>query len=367
MNDQHEKRLIVLLSRYQMSVDNIEEAKRIIESGIDWYKVFIGALNNKIIGLVYYNIIRNNLLCKIKPIIYNLMKYYYLCNAERNKYLIREKYHIIEKLNNDGINVLALKGGYLVEKVYKDWGSRTCNDLDFYCRIEDALGIDKALGEIGYKQGEIDWNTKTIVDMPRLKKIGWKLNMNNIPTYIKKIEDSDYIDFIEIDFSYAFDLRKDVSISESVFKNSRNNQMSKYDAIIYLASHLFKEAENDIWIEAKADLNLIKFCDIREDLRGFDDKEIEQLVERSMELKCEGAMYYCAYYLNIIYEDEMFERILDCFSKHGYELKQTKYDRLDFSKETEMNFWNRIFSYDNSESLLSEDFETKKKILNQRD
>ncbi len=359
----NEKRLVVLLTRYEADEIVRHEAHRLIEDGVDWYKVFILALNNKVIGLVYYNLIRFGLMCKIKPILYNLMKYYYLCNARRNKYIISEKKRILNELNRNGVNVLSLKGGVLLERIYKDWGSRACNDLDFYCKLENIEQLGKILKGIGYKQGEIDWNQQKIVNFSRIKKMGWKVNMNTIPTYIRKIEDNEYIDFLELDFSYSFDLRKDVSISKTVFDRSCNNEMDISDTIIYLCSHLYKEAENDIWIEAKADMNLIKFCDIREMVICLDKENVRYLVERALELNCAEAVYYCAYFLQIIYEEKMFEDLMVMFSHYGYELRETRYDKLDFSEDTRNRFWNRIFSFDNSVVLLDERFKENKRMI----
>lgn len=362
-----EERLIVLLARYTADGKIIEEARKIIAEGVDWYKVFLLALNNKIIGLVYYNLVRYKLLVKMKPIIYNLMKYYYFCNKERNKLILSEKKKIIDTLNNRGINVLSLKGGVLLEHVYQDIGSRVCNDLDFFCNLGDAKYFDEILGSIGYKQGEIDWNEQDIKDFSRIKKTGWKMNMNTIPTYIRKMPDNDFVDFLELDFSYAFDLRKDVSIVDLVFDRSINNEMDECDTIIYLCSHLFKEAENDIWIEAKADMNLIKFCDIRESMISFNKEGIDRLVGRALELNCAEAVNYCMYYLLLVYDENIFKEVIAAFLEKGYELKRTKFEELDYSEENAQRFWKRIFTYDNASLLLDEKYILNKKIIEQGD
>lgn len=360
-----EEKVLILLSRYELTNNEVKKIRDVVTQGIDWYRLFIIAMNNKVIGLVYYNLCKYNLLERMKPIILSLMKYYYIGNRERNKCIMQEKQEILSSMKDNGVNILVLKGGALLDNVYKDYGSRTCNDLDFFCSLKDIDKIDKVLNKLGYMQGEYDWKRKCIVDYSRIKKTGWKINMNTIPTYIKKIEGNEFIDFLELDFSYAFDLRKDVSISEDVFIHSMNDEMSMYDSIIYLCSHLYKEAENDIWIDAKADLNLIKFCDVREACKKLNEEDIEQLIQRSMEIKCAKAVYYSVYYLFIIYEEEFFRKIILGFKKRGYVLKKTKYDILDFKKSSRKIFMKRLFGYDNTNIILEGNFKKNKSIVEQ--
>lgn len=358
-----EEKVIIMLCKCNLSEREIAELKRIISQGVDWHRLFNLALNNKVIGLAYYNLVRYRLFTKVKPILFCLMKYYYIGNRERNIFLMQEQKNILEKMNANSIPVLKLKGGSLLDKIYKDYGSRTCNDLDFFCRIEDRSRIDVIMSELGYIQGEYDWENEEIQPLPRMKKIGWKANMNTFPIYMKKINNNPYVKFLEIDFSYAFDLRKDVSISNLVFRNSVANEMCLVDSIIYLCCHLYKEAENDLWIEAKADLQLSKFCDIRETIRKLPGHDFEILIERAFELKCEEAVYYCTYYSYVIYKEEMFWNILKSIEQKGYVLKRTKYDNLDYSQENTNVFMKRLFAYDNSEHLLSDSYIRNKRAI----
>ncbi len=360
-----EEKVLILLSRYGLMAEEIQAVRSLICEEFDWYKFFVLALNNKVIGLVYYNLKKHNLMCRMKPILMHLMKYYYYGNRERNRCLMEEKKVLLDAMSKHDVKVLVLKGGVLLDKIYFDYGSRTCNDLDFFCSLNDIDKIDRIVRQLKFIQGEYDWTNKRVNDFSRIKKMGWKMNMNTIPTYIKKIEGNDFIDFLELDFSYAFDLRKDISISGTVFEKSVGNEMSLYDSIIYLCAHLYKEAENDIWIDAKADINLIKFCDIRETCKELHDDDVCSLVCRSFELDCCAAVYYCAYYLYMIYGDKKFKDIMICFVKNDYELKETKFSKLDFSEENKLFFMKRLFSYDNSQNLLDETYKKNKLVIEQ--
>ena len=361
-----EERTIVLLARYDLQDFEVNEVKQLLKDDFDWYKFFLLALHNKIIGLVFYNLKRYQLLCRMKPIIFYLMKYYYFGNKHRNQIVMKEKEAIINAMRKKSIPILCLKGGVLLDSVYTDYGSRVCNDLDFFCSLNDVEAIGQIVEGLGYIQGEYSWDTNTVTEFSRIKKLGWKMNMNTIPTYIKKMESNDYIDFLELDFSYAFDLRKDISISSTVFENSRDYEMSKIDSIIYLCSHLYKEAENSIWIEAKSDLNLIKFCDIRESIKRIDSKDIDKLINRSIEIDCWEAVFYCAYYMTILYGDE-YLGVINKYKSQGLELTETKYDKLDFSEKNRKLFYKRLFAYDNSNDLLSKQFISNKQIIDRKD
>lgn len=361
-----EEQAIVLLARYSLSEAEVQEIDQLLKEDFDWYSFFIYALNNKVIGLVFYNLKKYQLMRRMKPIIYYLMKYYYYGNKHRNQVIMKEKELIINAMREKNIRILSLKGGVLLDCVYTDYGSRTCNDLDFFCSLNDVEAIAQVVGGLGYVQGEYNWNTNTVTDFSRIKKLGWKMNMNTIPTYVKKIEGNEYIDFLELDFSYSFDLRKDVSISATVFENSKEYEMSEIDSIIYLCSHLYKEAENDIWIEAKADLNLIKFCDVREAIKRIGERDIESLIARSIELDCWKAVLYCAYYMTILYGDN-YLTIINMYKEKGYELIETKFDKLDFSSKSREFFYKRLFNYDNSIDLLDKQFVLKKQFIDEKE
>ena len=361
-----EERTIILLARYYLQDFEVNEVKQLLKENFDWYKFFLLALNNKVIGLVFYNLKRYQLLCRMKPIIFYLMKYYYYGNKHRNQIIMKEKELIISAMREKNVRILSLKGGVLLDTVYSDYGSRTCNDLDFFCRLNDADVIGNIVEGLGYVQGEYNWNTNTVMNFTRIKKLAWKMNMNTIPTYVKKMENNEYIDFLELDFSYAFDLRKDISISWTVFENSNDYEMSEIDSVIYLCSHLYKEAENAIWIEAKADLNLIKFCDVREAIKRIDINDIDRLISRSIELNCWEAVFYCAYYLTILYGDEYLV-LVNKYKSLGLEMVETKYNKLDFSDNSREIFFKKLFNFDNLNDLLDKQFVLNKQQIDRKE
>lgn len=351
-----EKRLIILLGRYTFDENVVKEIKELLSNELRWEKILEYAINCKCVGLVYFNIRRLGLMIYIKPIIYNIFKYYYQCNKYRNKMVLEEKRHLVKIFENEKVVLYPLKGARLLDEVYTDLGSRALNDLDFLCDLEDRVLIDNIMQKRGYEQGDFDWSSYLIKRMERQKLISWKINLNTIPIYLKKPEiDDPIIDFFAVDFSYALDLKKDISVTKKILSNGSNNEMDKIDFLLHLCCHLYKEAEEAIWIKAAADLNLIKFCDIREFvLYHFDSYQNEQLsmiITRAEEYNCWEELYFSLYFVEEIYHDNIIAEILEEMKTRHMVLNETRYFQLDNSEVAKEAFYERMFAFENADIL----------------
>lgn len=351
-----EQKLIVLLGRYTFDEHTIKEIEDLLEHKIEWNKVLEYAISCKCIGLIYFNLIRLGLMVYIKPIIYYIFKYYYYGNKLKNIFLMEEKTRLLDAFRRNHIVVYPLKGARLLSEIYIDLGSRTMNDLDFLCKLEDRNIIDDVMREMGYRQGEFDWREYSIKKIERSKMIGWKINMNTLPTYLKiPPREKTQLEYIAIDFSYALNLKKDVSITKKIFENGLSDNMDSIDFLLHLCCHLYKEAEEDIWIEAAADVNLIKFCDIREFLiHNFshtDDEVLSTIVLRAVDYGCWEDLYFALYFLLEIYNDDISEKIMGYIRGEGLELKATKYHKLDGSEAEREAFYKRLFAFKNMSTI----------------
>lgn len=351
-----EKRLIILLGRYTFDESILKEIKKLLSHKLRWEKVLKYAINCKCVGLIYFNMRRFGLMVYIKPIIYNIFKYYYACNKCKNELFLEEKRNLIEIFEKKKVIVYPLKGARLLDEVYTDLGARALNDLDFLCDVEDRILIDSIMRKKGYEQGDFDWNSFSIKRMDRQKLIGWKINLNTIPIYLKKsVEENSIIDFFAVDFSYALDLKKDIRVTKKILNNGSANEMDPIDFLLHLCCHLYKEAEEIIWIKAAADLNLIKFCDIREFILyhfgSVQNEQLSRIINRAEEYNCWKELYFSLYFVEEIYHDNIIKELLRKMGSRHLVLKETRYLRLDNSEASKDAFYARLFAFENADVL----------------
>ena len=188
----------------------------------------------------------------------------------------------------------------------------------------------------------------------------WKMHVGNLYPHSLSIANQ-YCDFVSIDFSYDVDLRKDYKATQEMLNNSVINELygteafllSKIDFLIHLCIHLYKEATNVQWVIYHADLNLIKFCDVREYTKAIIEKLDEEVFyNRIQALRAEEAVFYTFYYVDYLFEENFSSslsenlniRDIDYLSKYGY----NDYDSPAVWKKT---FYERFFSTSNLDEL----------------
>lgn len=172
-----------------------------------------------------------------------------------------------------------------------------------------------------------------------------------------KICDSQYAECVKFDISFNLDLKLEPNPVSSMLDRAYQSDGLWYlkpsDFFIHLCCHLYKEASNAEWIYQNKDVNIIKFCDVREYvLQKMQTEDIQKAIHSALEYKVNQAVYYTIFYLKMIYQD-------------GYEdgiMKELEIDDLSFLEQFGQNnfkepvkfkksFWERIFSDSNAEEL----------------
>lgn len=74
----------------------------------------------------------------------------YLQCAARNMGVAVQLGRVLDGLRARGVEVMVLKGVYLAESLYGDWGARTTSDIDLLAKRPDYPEIEAALKELGY-------------------------------------------------------------------------------------------------------------------------------------------------------------------------------------------------------------------------
>ncbi len=363
--------LIINLSRVHLTKEIIEESKKLIPQ-VDWSRLFTLAVKNKVIQLVWshlrlfpetYEGIDSQYLK-----IFNMM---YQTNKEKNKITFQEMVKLSKALEQEGTLSSPLKGGLLAYEVFSE-GQRSMNDLDFLISRDDLMKVVKVMKELGYVMGKYDPITKEIKQVSREVDVFWKINLNNLHPFVKSMDN--IFEYFDVDFSFYLDMAKNHQstvemLERGIYRNIGGQSLYCLDVedfLIQVCTHLFKEATNVFWVSQKADLNLIKFCDVREYVLQYQyEIDWDLFIERVRKYGYDKAIYYCFYYIKVLFNDDFCDQILAGFDLDENFLNEYGQNDYDKSVKWEKDFMNRLFSVDNF-SEIKEVSMYQKFINNQR-
>lgn len=351
MKNEDERELVVLMSRIvdiESCADRIEQL--VLSKGINWNLVIQYLCKTKVCGLFWRNISLFGLQMAIPSNVRRILEFYYEGNCERNKILIEELNHLLDLFYSLNIKVAPLKGAVLLDRVYIDYGSRQLNDVDLLISKKDINSLNNAFKIAGYQQGNlvIGKNGLEIKPLSRMDEIIWKTKMNNLSPYYKIIN-SRWCKVVDVDCCFAYDYQLESSFVENIMDDlvERDNKfyIKKEDFFIHLCCHLFKEASNASWALLGTDLNLIKFCDVREFLlREIDSDSWKIICQSALKNGYSKAIFFSIYYMEMIFGKTILYSYKDDLkisnSEFIYEYGAREYGQ---AKTWKLNFMDRLF------------------------
>ena len=354
----NEQNMIIALSRVTCTVKNKEEIIQLMKQKLNWFKILEYAIRHKVAPLMYKNLRDIELLKEIPYEIGRLLNTYYYATKERNIYLGEETKKFIKLCEESNVKCSILKGAYLIPCVYKDMGIRTTHDIDCLVSKSDKKIVTKIMNSMGYYQGEFSDDRKTFTPIDRKIEILWNMRMHNFYPYMKKV-DSPFVDLAVFDISFALDFKLKTDLVTDMLNNLVYNpecnmyMLNKIHFFIHLCNHLYKEATTTMYILENNDLNLIKFCDVREYiLQKMDEDSLNEAIVFAKKNEIEKCLYFCLYFLKVIYndgyEDGLIEKIGDLDKKVLNEFGEDEYNNPQIYVKT---FWERFFSFDNSDEI----------------
>lgn len=349
--DSKEKRLILLLCRLTFSEHEKNEIKELVSQKINWMKVYEYSISNKITTLVWNNLKDLNIQYNIPKYLKNILKFTEVGIEKQNRLYLHQVEDIINEFKTNNCVCVPVKGSFFIPNMYKDYRLRYMGDMDFLIRKRDIPTVYKVMEKKGYIQGQYIASQNTILPMSRKDNITWKLKMSHLYPFVKKI-DSEYLGAFKCDFRFALDDSLDPEPINEMIKSYDGTILPAY-RFIHLCTHLYEEAKKEIYILLGKDINLIKFCDIREFVLKFmDENDFETVVDFASKYNLNNAIYFTLWYLNEIYHDGYEEKIM----KH-IQIDDTKFlytfGKTD-EKQTQIwkkSFWDRLFSGYNLDEL----------------
>lgn len=246
---------------------------------------------NRMQGVAYGKLKTCNCLGKVNREFRNSLKSAYESNVKKNKSFLQCVDYINIVLSECNCKFAMLKGAYLCS--YFPEGYRTSNDVDLLVLPENVSIIGDILLKAGFLQGKLI--NDEFVQATRNEIIESKMMRGETVPYIKRV-DLPEMKYLEVDINFSMDYKTgDTDILKKILDRAHITEVNgillqtldRYDFIIHLCSHLYKEATTLPWVEMKRDMALYKYFDIYGLLSDMSNSEIDDLFIRANELKME--------------------------------------------------------------------------------
>lgn len=352
-----EQRLVVLASRSKDSID-VNEITNVLKSSLNWEQVLFYASKNKVLSLIYENISGLGFKKYIPKYYQALIEDSCYCNEIRNTEKLEELQKILQAMNDANIDIVPVKGGYLIDNVYKNRRVRATNDIDALIRRKDVKQIDAVMKSLGYVSGELDIDKHEIIQPNQTKKVLYRTKMYNLLPYIKFGQSTPNC-YIMFDFSFALDFSLDFAPVEDMINSSvivgGNKQLLPEHFFVHMCCHHYREASHTEWIRIGKDLNLIKFCDVREFVLQKMNKELLlKAIAFGEKYNLQKAIYFTLFFLKEIYNDGYEQELLTLLNidDTSFLYKFSEGD-ITLSNTRKKDFWTSIFAESNKDEIMS--------------
>jgi len=290
----NEKQLFFELCKFQNP--DIKKIEELIAKGAATPEVLGHLFYNRMEGIAYGVLLKNKLLGGINREFRNSLKNSNLQNKQKNDSFLKCIEQLNEILGKSKVRYALLKGAYLCN--WYPQGYRTSNDVDILLNAKDITKLSHHLIEHGFKQGNI--KNDEFIPATREEIIGSKMMRGETVPYIKEVN-LPLMKFFEVDLNYSISYKNEkdsiveefvLNAEEIILKNQKIVTLDKYDFVIHLCEHLYKEATTYPWVEMKRDMTLYKFCDIYALLYSYTKKDYKNLQKRVKTLEREISCYY---------------------------------------------------------------------------
>ncbi|MCM1285692.1 MAG: nucleotidyltransferase family protein [Acetobacter sp.] len=350
-----EKKLICLLSRQHLNDNEKKQISVLLKQNILWNYIFDVTLKNKCHLLVFNNLkdfeIQSEEYLKYNKII-ECMSFYNSANL-KSKY--EELNLFLEKLPKE-VKVVPVKGAHLIKNMYNSFYIRATNDFDFLFKKKDLSIIKSTLNDLGYYQGEYDSKTDTIIPFNAKKRILYNTKMYNLLPYIKIVNNAALkTNLFDFSHSLDFDLKNNI-VEEMIEAASFNDgvwELKPAHFFIHMCCHHYREGSHASWILIGKDLNIIKFCDVREYVVNcMKHDDILEAIDFAKKHNLQKAVYFTIYFVKEIYdagfEDEILNSLDISDESFLYEYGENEYDEVKTRKK---DFWTSLFDHNNKDEI----------------
>jgi len=280
---------------------NEKKIEKLLKDGAATEQVLGWLFANRMAGVAYSVLEKTELLNNVNREFRNSLKNANLLNKKINEDYLGCIKFLSTELESCGVPYALLKGAYLCYW-YSD-GCRTSNDIDVLISPDDVGKISAKLKLAGFKQGHL--KNDRFVPATRQEIIESKMMRGETVPFIKPIN-LPHMKYLEVDLNFSLDYKNS---DDTILKNmlSRANVLTiksanirvldRYDFILHLSSHLYKEATTVPWIRMKRDMTFYKYSDIYGLLYDFTTGDYDMLLDRAEETGMRKELMYCIHHI----------------------------------------------------------------------
>lgn len=276
---------------------NKAEVEELLESGCFSEEVIGTLFVNRMAPVAYGVLQKEGLTDKLSREFRNSLRDAKMIAEQRTQSFIRCIEIVTSVLEQANANYALLKGAYLCG-VYP-LGYRTSNDIDILVLPENITKISNALKGAGFEQGSI--RNGEFVPATRKEIIESKMMRGETVPFIKQV-DMPFMKHLEVDINFSLDYKNSdgkalarmlerADLISTAFGKIRT--LDRYDFLIHLCAHLYKEATTLPWIKMKRDMTLYKYMDIYYLFKMLSEADEKALIARVAEYGVENELLYC--------------------------------------------------------------------------
>jgi hypothetical protein len=292
-----------------------------------------------------------------------LLETYYLYNRERTWLYAQEIASITKKMAAHDLDVLVRKGGYLAYSIYPEAALREFNDLDLLIHESDRERASALLVEMGYAQGALTPDARTVKPLARRTEVFWRMNASSLPVFIRPAT-NEYINHYRVDLRFGLlepvtgknlPMEDWFTGAQTVHAYGISSRVaSREHFLIDVAVHLYREAIALTSIELGKDLRLMRFLDIAAIFVSKDSRpdvaRLGSLVE-TYDLCRE--VYYALHFTDLLFPSIIPQELITRLRPADLNYLD-QYGEIDHANATwPMDFVTRLFDPERSRFLKS--------------
>jgi hypothetical protein len=353
-----EYRIVLLTSRMTFLENDEKELAKTVRQNIDWYKVLKVAIKHKVVPLLWNNLASRYYDRFVPSGMRNLFYFYSLSTRERNLILFQELRNVMRVMEAKNIICVPVKGGQLIPDIYHDPCLRTMRDLDCLIKSSDIESVRSVMDSLGYVEGEYDPVTESIRKSTRERAIFYTIGMHQLMPF-KKVGASDFAKILEFDFAFMLDYETEPTVVDLMISRSNKRATGEYlnlrpaDFFLHQCCNIYKDASSSLAVLLGSDLNLMKFCDVREFfLQIMDRSQIIEAIRSAKEHRLEKPVYFALHCLKLIYQDAYEESLMNSLDLKNHDfVDKFGAKELGYEVTWKKDFWQRLFADDNKDEL----------------
>ena len=240
--------------------------------------------------------------------------YEYKAEMTMNQICISERYKvchgIFEDFEANEIPYAVIKGAVLSKSAYGDVKLRKSGDIDLLISRKNIDVVKKMMLDNGFAQGRVTDNGIELFS--RRELLFQSVASHQIAPFIKKVSNP-LCPYVNVDINMDIfwgesEQKADMDFLLSYIENeeicgSRIRKLTAETEFISLCLHHYKDM-NSIYLLSQGSLKLFLFCDIYFYLRN-NKLGLNQLKNLCEKLAVSEYVYYCIFYANEIFQDEL--------------------------------------------------------------